>query len=256
PWHSPRQRRRHALEINCLVIGGRLELSWTYNPIVQSENSIAQLAEKFLVALRDLILHCQSPLVGGRTPSDFPLARLDQPALDRLIGGRRDIEDIYPLSPIQTLFYSANPGAIHLAFDHWQCTLRGDLNVSAFQRAWLETLRRHTVLRSTIHGEKLNEPAQIVHRDVQPAWTTEDWRSVSLVERSGRWASFLKRDLEQPLNLTEAPAMRFALVRLDDSSWKFLWSVPALLLDGWSWPVVFRDASRLYEAITQNHEPR
>ena len=31
PWHSSRQRRRHALEVNCLVIGGRLELWWTYS---------------------------------------------------------------------------------------------------------------------------------------------------------------------------------------------------------------------------------
>jgi len=31
-----------------------------------------------------------------------------------------------------------------------------------------------------------------------------------------------------------------------------LWSVPALLLDGWSWPLVFSDASRLYEAFSQN----
>ena len=32
PWHSRKQRRRHALEINCLVVGGRLELWWTYSP--------------------------------------------------------------------------------------------------------------------------------------------------------------------------------------------------------------------------------
>jgi acyl carrier protein len=46
--------------------------------------------------------------------------------------------------------------------------------------------------------------------------------------------------------------MRFALRRLDDQTWKFLWTVPALLLDGWSWPVVFRDASRLYQSFAEN----
>ena len=45
--------------------------------------------------------------------------------------------------------------------------------------------------------------------------------------------------------------MKFALVRLAGDEWKFLWSIPALLLDGWSWPVVFRDASRFYEAFSQ-----
>ncbi len=46
--------------------------------------------------------------------------------------------------------------------------------------------------------------------------------------------------------------MRFALIRLTDATWKFLWSVPAMFMDGWSWPVVFHDASRLYAVHAQN----
>jgi len=251
PWHSPKQRRLHVLEVNSLVINGRLEVWWTYSPHLHPETAIRQLTGEFLAALREMIDHCQLPHAGGRTPSDFPLARLNQPTLDRLLAGRRDVEDIYPLSPIQTLFFSANPGAVLSAFDQWHCTLRGDLDVSAFQRAWLETVRRHTILRSSIHGEGLSEPVQMVHRDVRLPWTIEDWRGLPSDQQAERWSSFLQQDRAQPLTLSEAPAMRFALVRVSDESWKFLWSVPALLLDGWSWPVVFRDASRLYEALSQ-----
>ncbi len=256
PWHSPRQRRRCALETNCLVINGRLEVSWTYGQNLHTEPAIRQLANAFLAALRDLIVHCQSADAGGRTPSDFPLARLDQPTLDGLVGRWRDIEDVYPLSPIQTLFYSANPSSVQTAFDQWHCSLLGELDVSAFQRAWRETLQRHTILRSTIHGEGLREPVQIVHQDVRLPWTIEDWRSSPSDQRTERWSAFLAQDRAQPLTLTEVPAMRFALVRLTDQIWKFLWSVPALLLDGWSWPVVFRDVSRLYETYSQNMSPQ
>jgi hypothetical protein len=35
-----------------------------------------------------------------------------------------------------------------------------------------------------------------------------------------------------------------------------LWSIPALLLDGWSWPLVFRDVSQLYEAFSRNKSPQ
>jgi amino acid adenylation domain-containing protein/non-ribosomal peptide synthase protein (TIGR01720 family) len=251
-WHSPRQRRRYTLEINCLVIDGCLEVGWTYNQSLHPENSIRQLAAEFSAALKSLIIHCQSAGEGGRTPSDFPLAGLDQATLDRIIPQISDIEDIYRLSPIQTLFYSANPGASQAAFDHWHCTLRGAVDVSAYQRAWRETIRRHTVLRSTIHEEGLREPVQIVHRDVQLPWIIEDWRGSSSDRNTERWSSFLKNDLAQPLILTNAPVMRFALIRLTDTTWKFLWSIPALLLDGWSWPVVFRDASRLYEVFSRN----
>jgi amino acid adenylation domain-containing protein/FkbH-like protein/non-ribosomal peptide synthase protein (TIGR01720 family) len=256
PWHSPIQRRRYLLEINSLVIDGSLKLWWTYNQSFYSESEVRQLADEFMVALRELILHCQSPKVGGRTPSDFPLAGLNQSELDRLVGNSRDVEDIYPLSPIQRLFYSASPGAAQTAFDQWHCTLRGELNVTAFQEAWRETLRRHSILRSTIHDEGSPEPVQVVHRHVPLPWITEDWRSFPVDQHGVRWSGYLDQDFAKPLTLNEVPVMRFALVRLDRNTYKFLWSIPALLLDGWSWPVVFRDVSRLYEAFSKNKSPQ
>ena len=214
PWHSPRQRRRHALELNSLVIDGRLELRWTYSPSFCAESAVQPLFDAFSTALRELISHCLSPEAGGRTPADFPLARLDQPALDRLVGSRLDIEDVYPLSPIQTLFLSSNPGVAQSGFDQWQCTLCGDLSIPVFQDAWRETLRRHSILRTTIHSEGLPDPVQMVHRDVRPHWTLEDWREVPVARHAECWSDFLRRDRSRPLMRTEAPVMRFALLRL------------------------------------------
>jgi amino acid adenylation domain-containing protein/non-ribosomal peptide synthase protein (TIGR01720 family) len=251
PWHSPTQRRRYAIEVNSLVTGGRLEVAWTYSRNTDTEPAMRQLPEAFASALRDVITHCQIPSVFSRTVSDFPLARLGQSALDRLLAGKRDIDDIYGLSPIQTLFFSASAGTLGPAFDQWHCTLRGDLNVSAFQDAWRETVCRHTILRSSIYSDGLAEPVQIVHRDAEPKWKFEDWRTIPVNQHAERWVSFLKQDRAQPLHWTEVPVMRFTLVRLTGDSWKFLWSVPALLLDGWSWPVVFQDVSRLYAAYSQ-----
>ncbi len=256
PWHSPKQRRRYILEINCLVIDRRLEISWTYNPNIQKETAIRNLAEEFLVALKQVIAHCQSADAGGRTPSDFPLAGLEQSEVDLLVAQQREIEDIYPLSPIQTLFYSANPLPSQTTFDQWHCTLRGAMDVHAFQRAWHETVRRHTILRSTVHGEGLREPVQVVHRDFQLSWLVEDWRSYALERNAEQWSAFLKNDLAKPLLMTNVPVMRLALIRLTETTWKFLWSVPAMFMDGWSWPVVFQDASHFYAVHAQNKDAR
>src|ERR1019366_9920261 len=136
--------------------------------------------------------------------------------------------------------------SLHDALPIWHCTLHGELDAAAFQEAWRETVKRHTILRTTIHGEGLREPAQMVHRDVRLPWIIEDWRDSSSLQHAERWSAFLSQDRAQPLVATEAPLMRFALARLSDRTWKFLWSVPALLLDGWSWPLVFGDASKLY----------
>src|SRR6202048_2893420 len=78
PWHSPKQKRRHVLEINSLVMNDRMEFEFTYSPGLHDEKRIKQFADGFLNALREAIAHCQLPDAGGRPPSDFPLARLDQ----------------------------------------------------------------------------------------------------------------------------------------------------------------------------------
>jgi amino acid adenylation domain-containing protein/non-ribosomal peptide synthase protein (TIGR01720 family) len=255
PWHSPKQKRRHLLEINSLVMNDRMEFEFTYSPSLHDGNKIQEFADGFLNALKEVIAHCQLPAAGGRTPSDFPLARIDQASLDRLLAEQPGIEDIYPLSPMQTLFFSANQGSAQAAFDQWHCTLRGDLNTDAFERAWNETVRRHTILRSAIVSAGLREPLQAVHRDVRPPWTAEDWRGTP-AEQGERWNALLKQDRSEALDLTQAAVMRFKVVRLDDRAWRFLWSVPRMLMDGWSWPLVFRDAGSLYEAYARSVTPQ
>ena len=62
-----------------------------------------QLAEDMIKALGEIVDHCAQPGVGGRTPSDFPLARLDQAGVDRLVGDGRSVEDVYPLTPLHAM---------------------------------------------------------------------------------------------------------------------------------------------------------
>jgi amino acid adenylation domain-containing protein/FkbH-like protein/non-ribosomal peptide synthase protein (TIGR01720 family) len=256
PWHSPMQKRRHVLEINSLVRNGRMEFEFAYSPGLHNAKRIQEFTNGFTEALREVIAHCQLPDAGGRTPSDFPLAKIDQASLDRLLAEQPGIEDIYSLSPMQTLFFSANQGSEQAAFDQWHCTLKGDLNAEAFERAWNETIKRHTILRSTVLSAGLREPLQAVHRDVRPPWTVEDWRGTPPEQQQERWNALLKQDRGETLDLTHAPVMRFRLVRLENTTWRFLWSVPGMLLDGWSWPLVFRDASRLYEAYARSAAPQ
>jgi non-ribosomal peptide synthase protein (TIGR01720 family) len=82
PTVSGRARRTHLLEVTGLVIDHRLHIDWTYSENLHRRATIESLAQGFIRALRALIAHCQSPDVGGYTPSDFPGARLSQEALD------------------------------------------------------------------------------------------------------------------------------------------------------------------------------
>jgi non-ribosomal peptide synthase protein (TIGR01720 family) len=76
--------RRYLLDVNGRVAGGRLRLDWTYSEAVHRRETVEALAGSFLRTLQELIEHCRSPEAGGFTPSDFPLAELDQAALERV----------------------------------------------------------------------------------------------------------------------------------------------------------------------------
>jgi non-ribosomal peptide synthase protein (TIGR01720 family) len=86
PSQSPQGWRRHLLEVNGEVVGGRLQLAWTFSPGRHHRSTVERLARGLVEALAELIEHCRSAEAGGYTPSDFPLARLDQEGIDRLLG--------------------------------------------------------------------------------------------------------------------------------------------------------------------------
>ena len=71
PDRSPNGQRTHLLDINGGIVGGRLQMEWTYSENLHRRSTVEHLAGDFLEALRALIAHCQSPEAGGYTPSDF-----------------------------------------------------------------------------------------------------------------------------------------------------------------------------------------
>lgn len=81
---SPRQRRPYLLEVNAAVVEGRLDVSWTYGASMHHRSTVSSLAHAFTEALREIVGHCRGRAT-SYTPSDFPLAGLDQHQLDRLV---------------------------------------------------------------------------------------------------------------------------------------------------------------------------
>ena len=82
---SPRNQRRHLLEINGAIAGGRLRVHWGYSGNHHHRATIERVAEDFVAYLRAVIAHCRSPKAGGFTPADFAQARISQAELDKLV---------------------------------------------------------------------------------------------------------------------------------------------------------------------------
>jgi hypothetical protein len=85
PSASPLGHRVHLIDINAIVVGGRLRVTWIFSNRAHRRATIVRQAEAFLAQVRVLLAHCASPEAGGPTPSDFAHVRLDARELDALL---------------------------------------------------------------------------------------------------------------------------------------------------------------------------
>ena len=85
PAESPLGRRPHVIEIQASVTGGKLTVQWRYSDRLHNRQTVTRLADLYLDELRGLIDRSRHPAGPVHTPSDFPLARLDQSQLDGLL---------------------------------------------------------------------------------------------------------------------------------------------------------------------------
>ncbi|NDJ23257.1 amino acid adenylation domain-containing protein [Nostoc sp. B(2019)] len=168
----------------------------------------------------------------------------------------KDIEAIYPLSPMQQgmLFHTLYQPESRIYFEQFRFTLHGDLNKSMFEQAWQQVVQRHSALRTLFVWKNRKQPVQVVRKQVNLPWINMDLRLLSSEEQQTQINSFLNTDKEQSFELDKAPLMRFILFRLADETYHFVWSFHHILLDGWSWPILFKEIFALYDSINNNQQ--
>ncbi|WP_342653063.1 non-ribosomal peptide synthase/polyketide synthase [Pseudomonas sp. F3-2] len=223
------------LSVEAQVRDGRFSLTCSYSGERHEAASIQRLLDAYAVALDEVIEHCRSH--SAVTPSDFPSLDLTQAQLDALPGAARDIEQLYPLTPMQQglLFHSElaqTQGAddardlyinqVALDIDH--------LPLTRFKSAWSAAVQRHPILRASfLRLAGSQQPVQLIRRDAALVVRELDLRSGSRA-----LAEVLAAERETPFHLHEAPLMRVLLVRQNETLWKLVWTFHHILLDGWS----------------------
>jgi amino acid adenylation domain-containing protein len=168
-----------------------------------------------------------------------------------------DIEDVYPLAPMQKgmLFHTLLAPDAGVYFEQLGYRLSGDLRADAFRRAWQRVTDRHSVLRTGFNWESLDRPMQIVHRRVELPWDAQDWRGLADADRAARLEAYLAADRRRGFALDRPPLMRMTLLRLADDDHYFVWSHHHLLLDGWSSPLLLGEVFACYQAFIDGRDP-
>jgi amino acid adenylation domain-containing protein/thioester reductase-like protein/non-ribosomal peptide synthase protein (TIGR01720 family) len=253
--HGLQNNRAYVLEIDSIIAEDQLRIEWTYSTNLHQHATIENLAQEFVKILQDIIAHCASGEHGGHTPSDFPLVKLNQLEIDQLLASLgknnwRNIEDIYPLSPMQQgiLFESLYASNSQVYFEQLIYSLSGNVNVRVFEQAWQQVIARHSVLRTTF-VEQLDYPLQVVYRQVDVKLQVYDWSSLSAQAVQQELESLLQSQIQKCFNLSVARLMNFTLIKLSAGRYKFVWNFHHVLLDGWSVQLIIQDLLSFYEAI-------
>ncbi|MFY0571228.1 non-ribosomal peptide synthase/polyketide synthase [Archangium lansingense] len=233
PDHGEHGLRRHVLDVNGLVIDGKLVLRWTYSDNLHERSTIERLAHACLDGLRELL---------RSRPTHETTA---QP------------EDTYPLSPLQREMLRhtlRTPGTgAYVTQLTWE--LHQGLDVSAFRRAWEELVQHHAVLRTSFPIDDLTAPAQRVHPHVGLPWQELDWREHAEEAQREQWDAFLRQDRAIGFDPSSAPLLRCTLARTGPQTYRFAWSFHHLLLDGWSVGMLVDELLATYEALSQGEPP-
>ena len=233
--------QEHAFSINGQVYDGQLKLRVSYNCAQYGDETVTTLVASFKTELEAVISHC-SEGEQGVTPSDFPLASIEQTALDALPLTTSNLADLYPLSPMQSgmLFHSLYEpeGSAYLT---QLCVDIDGLDVAKFKAAWQAVIARHDILRTGFIAQG-DHHLQWVAKQVELPFTDIDWRKTNEQDVT----QVARDDLAQGFDLSAAPLMRLTLVQLTDKKYHLIWTCHHLLLDGWSTSIVMGEVLRHY----------
>src|SRR4029450_8646916 len=73
---GPSGRRAHLIDINAVVVGGRLQLAWTYSANIHRRDTIQRVAGVYMEALQSLVAEIQPRADRVRTTSEgLPVPR-------------------------------------------------------------------------------------------------------------------------------------------------------------------------------------
>ncbi|MFE6009054.1 amino acid adenylation domain-containing protein, partial [Streptomyces sp. NPDC056450] len=249
--HSVREGRPHLLDVTAGLLDGRLVFSWHYSAGLHREETVRALVDDFAAELSDFVAHCAEPDAGGCSPSDFPLVRLTQGEVDRIAGDGREIEDVYPLTPLQSgmLFHALAEPDSPAYLEQFAFTLDGVDDLARLANAWQRTVERSDALRVSLAWEAVGEPVQVVHRQVTVPVTELDWSGTDEAGQENLLRDFLREDRARGLDLTAAPLMRVTLARIADDVVRVVWTFHHLLLDGWSTSAFLADVLGEYTAL-------
>jgi amino acid adenylation domain-containing protein/non-ribosomal peptide synthase protein (TIGR01720 family) len=244
------------LSVDSQVYGGELVLRWTFSAERFDAQTINDLADAYLGELQSLIEHCLRDDAGGLTPSDFPLAQLNQTQLDALPVPAAVIEDVYPLTPMQEgmlLHTLLEPGTgLYYMQDRYR--INSELDPQRFAQAWQAVIARHEALRASFCWNVGEEMLQVIHKPGSTPIEYLDWSDMAEAGQEPKLQTLLKTEREAGFDLLNQAPFHLRLIRVGAARYWFMMSNHHILIDAWCRSLLMNDFFEIYSALGEGRD--
>ena len=237
-------------EIGGMVNDDCLHINLSYNTSQYKEDTIHRLLHSFKEQLERLIQYCTSRTKKELTPSDVTHTAIPVEQLDEL-QHRFELEDIYPLSPMQEgmLFHSLLNADAGSYFEQISCTLDGTFDVMALEKSMDDLVARYDVFRTMYLSEGYERPLQVVLKNRKPEFNYADVRHECLQNsKEDIIRNYQIKDRTRKFRLDKDVLIRLSVLQTNNDEYVFIWSFHHILMDGWCIKNVLNDFDKFYIA--------
>ncbi len=147
------------------------------------------------------------------------------------------VEDIYPMSVIERgmVFHSLKSDNTAVYHDQFTYPMRyPNFDLKRCATAFALMVEKHSILRTSFELNNFDEPVQIVWQKVELDLEYTDLTEYDKQVQEEHIKGFLKTDLKQPFNISQAPLWRMRIFGLDSENVCFAWTFHHAIMDGWS----------------------
>ncbi len=162
---------------------------------------------------------------------------------------------MFNLSPSQEIVWlheQVVPGSRSYNFTAF-LDVRGQLSTAAFQEALAAVIAHHSGLRLELVNAYAAMAHQRIREDVKPRLRVSDLSVEPNQDRA--FQELLAGEAREPLDFSEAPLLRWHLVKLDDRHHRLVHVEHHLIHDGRSFTILLRDLFAAYRSCLDGKRP-
>ena len=162
---------------------------------------------------------------------------------------KKTASEALPLSPAQERLWILHQLDPELPIYNESLLFRlvGQLDIVVLEQSLNEIIKRHEILRTSIVVAD-GQPIQVIAPTQTITLPIVDLKELPEAEREAKAQQIANQSSSEPFNLAEAPLLRGLLIRLKENEHIMLLTMHHIISDGWSWRVLFRELSTLYQA--------